>query len=476
MICRSFVCVLAGALMLTASTPAHAQSIIERLLTVGGEVTVRHEEGDQWLVSYDLTKDIYGIMLGPRTQRYHDSAWVLPEGFRIRTSAEGYAIMERADKAPFRELHVQLSTWRDYVVDAPQPFAELGDGVAINTDPLGYAAVRNKRGRFMHFKPHFRFETIRDEEIQIPGRGVALTPSDSILKPGLVYFGSSKSIQRSADLHLLTNTHDELNAFLWSCVVGYQDYYNTTLGEVLDTPLAVMFSAIVSPVDRDGAGEDRDSMKLFGVAQKTQFLVRAFSSQPLRLDDETKSRLQEIFAHEMAHIWQADLGNGSTMQWQHEGGAELLSWRAMQANGLLDDALITERLNERIDPAIADLRETQLLDASVRHPELNYTAGVLVMAAAEASTAADGTPNDIIDIERVLQDIAPAKRMHDPLGSLLATLEQLGATASAREAIAHFISERHPDPEAALNTLFAATALAHTRKEGRLLITLEPHR
>ena len=469
--------VLAGSVMLTASAPADAASIIERLLTVDGSVTVRHEAGDQWVVSYDLSRGIYGIMLGPSTQRYHDSAWQLPEGFHIRTSAEGYAIMERIDQVPFRDLQVQISTWRAHVLHAPQPFAELGDGVAINTAPLGYAAVRNKRGGFMHFQPRFRFETTKDEDIQIPGQDVDLTPRDSILEPGLVYFGSSDHIQRSADLRLLTNTDHELNGFLWDCAAGYQDYYSASLGEVLDAPLAVMFSATAAPVALEDSGTGQGPMQLFGVAQGSQFLVRASSSRPLRLDVETQSQLHDIFSHEMAHIWQTQLGSGSNTRWHSEGGAELLSWRAMQANERLDDAHIAQRLTEKIGPALADLRETRLLDADASgHPELNYTAGVLIMAAAEASTAADGTPNDIIEIERALQGIDPARRMHDPVGSFQAALAELGATADARAAIARFIDEHHADPEAALITLFTATSLAYTQKNGQLVITFDAHR
>ena len=50
---------------------------------VRGLVTITHVGRDRWRFAYDLSRDARSIMLGPKAEKYHATAWKLPEAFHV---------------------------------------------------------------------------------------------------------------------------------------------------------------------------------------------------------------------------------------------------------------------------------------------------------------------------------------------------------------------------------------------------------
>jgi hypothetical protein len=188
---------------------------------------------------------------------------------------------------------------------------------------------------------------------------------------------------------------------------------------------------------------------------------------PDAITGEDQRMFQSLLAHEMAHIWQAKVD----AQWYSEGSAELLMMRALIDAKHDTEAGLVDMLNSAVAHPMAHQDQTPL-DQAFRSdvPLLGYTAGVLVMAAAEAAAAADGVPEDIFDIDRAMAALPESTRSSSPVRGLSSVLQSLGATQDATDAIEVFITVRHADPQAALLDLFDATGMAYTLEDGQIVV------
>jgi hypothetical protein len=134
---------------------------------------VTQRPNDIWQLDYKLDHPVFGIMLGPPTPEYHAQAWHLPYAYEISINPQmGFSFLERRDKSAFTDLSFQIETWREMVLYAPQPFADLGHGVGLNTGPLGYAARTGTPDQtpqmLIGFNPHFTFNALPNLEVFIP--------------------------------------------------------------------------------------------------------------------------------------------------------------------------------------------------------------------------------------------------------------------------------------------------------------------
>ncbi|MFP6702489.1 MAG: hypothetical protein VB861_12125, partial [Planctomycetaceae bacterium] len=101
---------------------------------VRGLVTITHASRDRWRFVYDLSRDARSIMLGPKAEKYHAAAWKLPKAFHVLVE-DPYSYLERRDGKPFRQVTIDVRSYRPVVPYAPQPFAVFDKGTAVNTGP-----------------------------------------------------------------------------------------------------------------------------------------------------------------------------------------------------------------------------------------------------------------------------------------------------------------------------------------------------
>jgi hypothetical protein len=112
----------------------------------------------------------------------------------------------------------------------------------------------------------------------------------------------------------------------------------------LDSPLPRRPVFYLVWVDRNGPSESFKADVVPGPVMKIELSGTDWKVP----SEETIGRFRKIEAHEFAHFW--NMPAEPSQAWIHEGGAEVLSWAAMHATGLLDDAalgrLVDDAFNE----------------------------------------------------------------------------------------------------------------------------------
>jgi hypothetical protein len=207
-----------------------------------------------------------------------------------------------------------------------------------------------------------------------------------------------------------------------------------------------------------------------GNAQNNQFSGKARGTVAEEDVEELVLMNKAFLAHEMAHIWQVKLGEDN-MRWYAEGGADLLSYRAMIDMDIMKEDYLINRINECFTESKTELEKTSLEAPQIQgYPQLNYTAGMLTLIAAEFATAADGTRDDIFKIDRELGKTSIDSLNNFPQEAFNKTLISLGATQESVSAIEYFIHNKHENPHKAYMNLFNKTGVKYEVNEDRLLI------
>lgn len=176
----------------------------------------------------------------------------------------------------------------------------------------------------------------------------------------------------------------------------------------------------------------------------------------------------------MAHIWQARLGNDDA-RWFSEGEANLLALRSLERLGYTTAEDVAADLTRNVADCIEGLRETDLLECHKNgRPDLNYSGGMLVLAAAVAATSLDGNPDDVFALDVAIAALDDELRAGRPIEAFQTVVRSLGGTEAAAAAIRSFIMDRHEDPRLAVTTLFDATGFAYRLEGEAVVVTPSP--
>ena len=448
----------------TVQTPADPR--------VRGLVTITHVAADNWRFTYDLSRDARSIFLGPKSEKYHAASWKLPDGFHILVEGP-YSYLERRDGKPFRQVAIDVSSYREIVPYAPQPFGLFDQGTAVNTGPLGFAARVGEARMMMPFLPKYSFVGLPNETVLVPGKKRGVVTEIDLPSQGLfVYFGKLKGLHETGRTQSILDARfpNTLRKPYLSSVKAYASLYDRRLPHAAPEKLVIMVSY---QVDSDPLVANR-LLSLGGNAQHFQIMAKTRGPQTLKADRHDIQKMQRFFAHEMAHIWQTKLGSDNA-RWFVEGEAEMLALYALEHHGHITHVEVAQNLSARVPQCVESLRRTSLLEAHRRgEPQANYTAGALVIASALSAISADGIQEDITALDRALQTRPIAERRSQPLEAFQATLKQLGATPKAVEAIGTFIRVHHDDPFTAVRILFDSTGLPYS--DDGTTLTIEPIR
>lgn len=433
--------------------------------SVGGTITVVHTNNENWIINYNLDKKVVGIMLGPETKTYHESSWNLPEDFELVSEKDGYTWLKRKDSKGFRKLSFNIKTYSEMVLYAPQPFTVFDKGVSINTGPLGFSCKVNLFGiseKIYEFLPLFTFKGAKDEKIIIPGE----SKTENVSIPDLgsfVFFGSKDAVEETENLQLIIDDDfpQSIQKHIAPTVKRVMSYYDKNLRHAIEKKLMIQMTYETDTTVQYLIG---------GNAQNNQFSGKARGTVAEEDVEELVLMNKAFLAHEMAHIWQVKLGEDN-MRWYAEGGADLLSYRAMIDMDIMKEDYLINRINECFTESKTELEKTSLEAPQIQgYPQLNYTAGMLTLIAAEFATAADGTRDDIFKIDRELGKTSIDSLNNFPQEAFNKTLISLGATQESVSAIEYFIHNKHENPHKAYMNLFNKTGVKYEVNEDRLLI------
>ena len=163
---------------------------------IRGLLTITHVGRDRWRLAQDLSRDARSIMLGPRAEAYHATAWKLPEAFHVLPQGL-YSFLERRDGEPFRQVVMDVPSYHPVVRYAPQPFAVFDNGTTFNTGPLGYAARTGQARLMMAFVPQYSFIGTPTESVVVPGKERGPITRSELPQSPFVYFGKLDGLRWS---------------------------------------------------------------------------------------------------------------------------------------------------------------------------------------------------------------------------------------------------------------------------------------
>lgn len=176
-------------------------------------------------------------------------------------------------------------------------------------------------------------------------RGMSLTvsyqglPGETVIRPptfadaerslrAYAYFGPQKPVPAgAARLVLDPATPEWLATLILDTTSTMSSYFSSTYQRALLRELVLM----ISVSDTSTAGF---SMK--GGATNGQITFRLSGKAMLNEHPAIRRMVQQLVAHEMAHIWQENVnqgGIGEEPAWIHEGGAEAMAVDALQKTG-----------------------------------------------------------------------------------------------------------------------------------------------
>ena len=298
------------------AAPAHAAEPTP----VTGTLTLRHVSADAWRADYRFDEAIDALELGPPIVEFRRTAWTIRTPGAALEAKDGNESVH-AEGKPFRSLGIDVQQYDAWAHDAYVPMDRHSDGgTAIY---LGHFMGRVRQdGVERNLRLRIRLEGLRDE--------TAFLPEEANRDQGVYAYFGPQAIESSGDVRALVDpaTPAWIRETMSDTAAQVAAVYEKALARPAPNTLALIVGA---------KALDEPGYSIKGGALPGQVVYRLAGSD-LREDSPLgRRRLQQLVAHELAHVWQglvARGGIGETDPWVHEGGAEALSLLALQQSGL----------------------------------------------------------------------------------------------------------------------------------------------
>ncbi|KFN42604.1 hypothetical protein [Arenimonas oryziterrae] len=295
---------------------------------VKGSLTLRHVSADVWQADYRFSEAVDAVDFGPAVVNFRREAWtVATPGVELAGDADNELL--RSTGAPFKSLRVAVHQYNPWAHNAYVPMDRHSDGgTAIY---LGHFMGRVKQhGAERALLLHIRLQGLRGE--------TTFLPEEANRDLGVyAYFGPQK-IPATGALRVLIDpaTPAWIRESLAETASKLAVVYARELGRPAPATLALIVGA-------NGLAKPGYSIK--GGAMPGQIVYTLEGSDLAKGSPQGRHRMQQLAAHELAHVWQMQVargGIGDTQPWVHEGGAEVLSLQALEAAGMWTHAEVVE--------------------------------------------------------------------------------------------------------------------------------------
>lgn len=385
----SFLFVLHGTAFATEPAP------------VTGTLVLRHVAADAWRADYRLDEAVDAVELGPPVVEFRARAWtVRSRGVSLATKGDNESL--RADGKPFRSVAIDVRQYDAWAHDAYVPMDRHSDGgTAIY---LGHFMGRVRQGDVeRNLRLRITLEGLGDE--------TAFLPEEANRDLGVYAYFGPQAVVDAGPLRTIVDpaTPAWIRAALSDTAARIAAVYAAKLDRKAPTTLALMVGA---------KGLDQPGYSIKGGALPGQVVYKLEGSDLKQDSPDGRRRLQQLVAHELAHVWQglvARGGIGETQAWVHEGGAEALALLALRESGLWTEAQVAAQARA----LVAECRAAEAKRAADPAAEAtwrdNYTCGYARFADAGvdaftvwqrlmARTEASGEPYSEAMFEAVLAD------------------------------------------------------------------------
>ena len=308
---------------------------------VTGTLSLRHVSADVWQADYKLSEAVDAIEFGPKVVDFRRAAWTLVTP-RVELADDAGKESVRGTGAPFKALRLTVRQYDQWAHDAYVPMDRHSDG--------GTAIYLG------HFMGRVRQNGVeRNMLLTITLKGLpgetAFLPDEANRDVGVyAYFGPQK-LAVSGTLRTLIDPATP--AWIRDALADTGEKVAAVYARKLGRPAPATLALIVG-----AKGLDQPGYSIKGGALPGQIVYKIEGRDLLADSPQGRQRMQQLAAHELAHVWQNAVtrgGIGDTQPWVHEGGAEALSLQALQDAGLWT----AEQVAEQAAKLQAECRDSQ---------------------------------------------------------------------------------------------------------------------
>ena len=288
------------------------------------ELTLTHIAADKWRADYVFAEAVTAVELGAQVGPYRKQAWrPLTPGVELVAHEDNEGMRSAV---PLTQLSLEICAYDGFTEGQYSPIDRFSDGGWDFYVGFLYGGLtQGGRERAMDVALHLN--GLAGETVIAPSK-----PGSELM--GYAYFGPSKPVRMGGvNVIIDPKTPAWLRETLEQTTAKVSAFYEQAFQrKLIDTPLVA-----VAFVGFDGAPSNisiKGGVAGGGLAYRLQGGGLA--------DDHPKKRsyFARLVAHEVAHLWQANLtrgGIGDNDAWIHEGGAEAIMLAAMRATGILTE-------------------------------------------------------------------------------------------------------------------------------------------
>lgn len=331
---------------------------------VSGTLTLRHVSADSWQADYRFSEAINVMELGPAIVDFRRDAWTIATpGLTFAADAGNEEV--RSAREPFDSLRIGIRLYEAWSHDAYVPMDRHTDGgTAIY---LGHFMGRvRQKGVERKLLLSIRLKGLHGE--------TTFLPEEANLGIGVYAYFGPQSIATYGSMRTFIDpaTPAWIHETLADTGAKVAAIYESRLGRSAPATLGMIVGA---------GGLEKSGYSIKGGALPGQIFFKLQGRDLLTDTPQGRQRLQQVLAHELAHVWQglvARGGIGDTQPpWVHEGGAEALSLQALR----LSELWTSEQVAEKATHLQRECRDSQAKHAA--DPSLppiwrdHYTCGFL---------------------------------------------------------------------------------------------------
>lgn len=313
----------------------HGGSFAAEPQPVTGTLVLRHVSADAWRADYRFDEAVDAVELGPAVVAFRRESWTIATKHVSLATKDGNESL-RTDGEPFRKLTVDVRQYDAWAHDSYVPMDRHSDGgTAIY---LGHFMGRVRQGGV---------ERNLQLRIELQGLGdeTAFLPEEANRDLGVYAYFGPQAIVEAGTLRSNVDpaTPAWIRAALSDTAARIAAVYEARLDRKAPTTLALMVGA---------KGLDERGYSIKGGALPGQVVYKLEGSDLKQDSPDGRRRLQQLVAHELAHVWQglvARGGIGETQAWVHEGGAEALSLLALRESGLWTEDQVVAQAKSLVD-------------------------------------------------------------------------------------------------------------------------------
>jgi hypothetical protein len=298
-----------GAAHAAAPTPVHT------------ELTLTHLAADKWRADYVFAEPITAIDLGAQPGAYRKQAWrVLTPGVELVAHDDNEGLRSAS---PLKELSVEISAYDDFAEGQYAPIDRFSDGGWDFYLGFLYGTLtQGDRKRTMDVALDLH---------GLPGETVIVPARPDTELSGYAYFGPHQPV-RMGNVNVIIDPQAPvwLREVLDETTAKVSRFYE----QAFQRKLIHMPLVSVSVMGFDGAP---GSISIKGGAVGGGIAYRLQGAGLVNDHPKKRALMARLVAHEMAHLWQANLtrgGIGGDDAWIHEGGAEAIMLEALRATGI----------------------------------------------------------------------------------------------------------------------------------------------